>query len=50
MLVGLAKDKTAKKVNQVRIQLFSQVKEEYWKTMTFDDGKEFSGHPKLVQK
>jgi IS30 family transposase len=50
MLVGLAKNKTVKEINRVTIQLFSEVKKKHRKTMTFDNGKEFSGHQKLAEK
>jgi transposase, IS30 family len=46
----LREDKTVKQVNQVTIQLLDEVKKEYRKTMTFDNGKEFSGHQELAQK
>ncbi len=50
MMAGLAKDKTVTQVNQVTIQLFGEVKKEHRKTMTFDNGKEFSGHQELAEK
>lgn len=50
LLAGLAKNKTAKQVNQVTINLFGKVQDIFRKTMTFDNGKEFSGHQELSRK
>ena len=50
LLAGLAKNKTVQQINQVTIGLFEQVKTTFRKTMTFDNGKEFSGHQKLSEK
>jgi IS30 family transposase len=49
LVAGLGKNKTAEQVNQITISLFSQVSEEQRHTMTFDNGKEFSGHIELSQ-
>lgn len=49
LVAGLGKNKTAEQVNQVTISLFFQVPEEQRHTMTFDNGKEFSGHIELSQ-
>ena len=48
LLAGLAKNKTVQQVNQVTIGLFEQMGAKFRKTMTFDNGKEFSGHQKLA--
>lgn len=47
LIAGLGKDKTSAQINQVTIALFSDVAEAKLKTMTFDNGKEFSGHREL---
>ena len=44
LVAGLGKNKTAEVNNQVTIELFSGIREADRKTMTFDNGKEFSGH------
>jgi transposase, IS30 family len=49
LLAGLAKNKTVQQVNQVTIGLFEQIGTTFGKTMTFDKGKEFSGHQKLAE-
>jgi transposase, IS30 family len=48
LLAGLAKNKTVQQINQVTIGLFEQIGATFRKTMTFDNGKEFSGHRKLA--
>jgi IS30 family transposase len=50
LLAGLAKNKTVEQINQVTMKLFEPVAAEYCKTMTFDNGKEFSGHQQLAEK
>lgn len=50
LLAGLAKNKTAKQVNQVTINLFEKIQGTCRKTMTFDNGKEFSNHQELSEK
>ena len=50
LVAGLGKSKSAEEINQVTLSLFSQVSEEKRHTMTFDNGKEFSGHAELSQK
>lgn len=47
LVAGFGQNKTSTQVNQVTIALFAQVPEMQRKTMTFDNGKEFSGHAKL---
>lgn len=47
LVAGLGQNKTSAQVNQVTISLFAQVPEVQRKTMTFDNGKEFSGHTEL---
>ena len=49
LLAGLAKNKTVQQINQVTIGLFEQIGSTFRKTMTFDNGKEFSGHQKLSE-
>jgi IS30 family transposase len=49
LLAGLAKNKTVQQINQVTIGLFEQIGDTFRKTMTFDNGKEFSGHQKLAE-
>jgi transposase, IS30 family len=48
LLAGLAKNKTVQQINQVTIGLFEQMSSPFRKTMTFDNGKEFSGHQTLA--
>jgi transposase, IS30 family len=50
LLAKLGKNKTAEEINRVTIELFSNVQIEYRKTMTFDNGKEFSAHAKLTEE
>jgi transposase, IS30 family len=49
LLAGLAKNKTVQQINQVTMSLFEQIDTRFRKTMTFDNGKEFSGHQKLAE-
>jgi len=49
LLAGLAKNKTVQQINQVTIELFEPMGAAFRKTMTFDNGKEFSGHQKLAE-
>jgi transposase, IS30 family len=49
LLAGIAKNKTVQQINQVTIKLFTQIERVFRKTMTFDNGKEFSGHQTLAQ-
>ncbi len=49
LLAGLAKHKSVAQINQVTLDLFAQINAEFRKTMTFDNGKEFSGHQKLSE-
>ena len=50
LVAGLGKNKSVTEVNQVTIGLFEFVPETQRKTMTFDNGKEFSGHAELSQE
>jgi IS30 family transposase len=50
LVAGLGQNKTSAHVNQVTIALFSQIPETQRKTMTFDNGKEFSGHAQLSEE
>ena len=47
LVAGWGKNKTSSEVNKVTIKLFSQVPNTQQKTMTFDNGKEFSGYAEL---
>ena len=47
LLACLAKDKTMEEVNRVTLKLFEPVKQDFRKTMSFDNGREFCGHEKL---
>jgi transposase, IS30 family len=49
LIADLGENKTAAQINRVTIALFAQVPEDYRKTMTFDNGKEFSRHAELSQ-
>jgi transposase, IS30 family len=48
LFTGLAKNKTVQQVNEVTKKLFSQIDGVFRKTMTFDNGTEFSGQQKLA--
>ncbi len=50
LVAGLGRDKTAAQINQVTIDLFNHVPDEQRKTMTFDNGKEFSRHAELSKE
>lgn len=50
LVANLAKNKTAKAINTVTIEEFSRLPESHHKTLTFDNGKEFSGHEELAKK
>ncbi|WP_017661478.1 IS30 family transposase [Baaleninema simplex] len=50
LVANLAKNKTAKAINAVTIEEFSYLPSSHHKTLTFDNGKEFSGHEELAQK
>jgi len=47
LLASLAKNKTAEAVNAVTLKLFSSIESEKVKTITSDNGKEFSQHEEL---
>ncbi len=49
LLAGLARNKTVQQINQVTIGLFEHIGTALRKTMTFDNGKEFSGHQTLAE-
>jgi transposase, IS30 family len=49
LLAGLAHNKTVQQINQVTLALFAQIGSTFRKTMTFDNGKEFSGHQTLAE-
>ena len=50
LVAGLGQNKSVVEVNQVTIELFEFVPKTQRKTMTFDNGKEFSGHAQLSQE
>lgn len=50
LIAGLGKNKTTEEINKVTLKLFSNINTEDCKTMTFDNGKEFSGHAKIAEK
>lgn len=47
LMAGLGKNKTVKQINQITMRLFNQIEQKQRRTMTFDNGKEFSGHEEL---
>jgi transposase, IS30 family len=49
LVAGLGKDKTSAEVTEVTIGLFDQVPDTQRKTMTFDNGKEFSRHAEISE-
>jgi IS30 family transposase len=49
LLAGLAKNKTVQQINQVTLGLFERIDSAFRMTMTFDNGKEFSGHQTLAK-
>ena len=49
LLAGLARNKTAQQINQVTLGLFEPIVKTFRHTMTFDNGKEFSGHQTLAK-
>jgi transposase, IS30 family len=48
LLAGLAKNKTVQQINQVTMGLFEHIEQQFRKTMTFDNGREFCGHQTLA--
>lgn len=50
LVANLGKNKTSSEVNTVTIRLFAQIPKTQRKTMTFDNGKEFSGHAELSRE
>ena len=50
LLAGLAKNKTMEEINRVTMRLFEPVEAAFRKTITFDNGREFSGHEKLSER
>ncbi len=50
LVANLGENKTSSEVNKVTIRLFSQIPKAQRKTMTFDNGKEFSGHEELSKE
>ncbi len=49
LVAGLGKNKTSAEIKKVTINLFSKIPELQRRTMTFDNGKEFSGHLELSE-
>jgi IS30 family transposase len=49
LLAGLAKNKTVQQINQVTLRLFEPMAKAFRHTMTFDNGREFSGHRQLAE-
>ncbi len=49
LVAGLARDKTAREINRVTEELFKTIPVEKRKTLTCDNGKEFSGHRELSE-
>jgi transposase, IS30 family len=49
LLAGLASNKTVQQINRVTMELFAHIDSAFRKTMTFDNGKEFSGHQTLAK-
>jgi IS30 family transposase len=49
LVAGLGRNKTAEVINQVTLGLFSEIRALDRKTMTFDNGKEFSGHATIAK-
>jgi IS30 family transposase len=47
LVADLGKNKTSSEVNRVTIELFNKIPKTQRKTMTFDNGKEFSNHAEL---
>ena len=50
LVVGLGKNKTSSEINKVTLELFSEISNDRLKTMTFDNGKECSGHGELSER
>jgi transposase, IS30 family len=50
LVAGLGKNKTSAEINRVTLGLFSKIKPADRKTMTFDNGTEFSGHAKIAEE
>ena len=50
LVAGLGKNKTSSEINNVTLELFREISDDRLKTMTFDNGKEFSGHAELSEK
>jgi IS30 family transposase len=50
LVADLGKNKTSSEINKVTIRLFTRIPKSQRKTMTFDNGKEFSGHTELSKE
>jgi IS30 family transposase len=50
LVAGLGRERTSVQVNQATINLFTNIPEIQRKTMTFDNGKEFSNYAELSQE
>jgi IS30 family transposase len=50
LIAALGKNKTSFEVNKVTLERFTEIPKIQRRTMTFDNGKEFSGHAELSEK
>lgn len=50
LMAELVREKTAEAICQVTLKLFGELEDEKKKTMTSDNGKEFSGHEELAKR
>ncbi|MEM9538888.1 MAG: IS30 family transposase [Cyanobacteria bacterium P01_E01_bin.42] len=50
LIGGLLKRKTMEEVNKVTLEKFNVLEKEKRKTITYDNGKEFSGHQKISEE
>ena len=50
LVAGVGKNKTSSEINKVTLELFSEISNDRLKTMTFDNGKECSGHGELSER
>lgn len=50
LVAGLGRNKTSSETNKVTTRLFTEILNTQRKTMTFDNGKEFSGHAELSKE
>ena len=50
LVAGVGKNKTSSEINKVTLELLSEISNDRLKTMTFDNGKECSGHGELSER